>query len=197
MSSAIIAIVVLLAALIVTVFVSTIVIVNTITSTAEAMVESRKDLPMILTSYVHDLFDKEGRKLAEAYAEERRLIQWIEELAEKGELDIAGLVSDAEKRAYALAVKKAEDSVTLAEASLAECRRTIHEEQKGLFTAMSRRYGDNTITGHKATLKGLNTQEDILKERLKTARAELSALTGKPSATDGTKITTIGDTDTK
>lgn len=172
------AIIVLLVAIIVAMLVSVIVLINTITSTAEAVANDRRNIPMLIASYVHDLFDKEGRKLAEAYAEERRLIQWIEELASKGELDITGLVSDAKKRAYALAVKKAEDAITLVETSLADCRRTTYETQKSLFTAMARNYSATTINEHKTTLKGLADQEAILKKRLQAARAELDALTG-------------------
>jgi hypothetical protein len=123
----------------------------------------------------HRAFEEEARELTKAYSEERRMIQWVEELANKGELNIDSLASDAEKRAYALGVKKAEDSVVIAETALAKCRREISEEQSKLFE-----YLRTNLDGHadrsKKALKELVLQEKILKERLSAARMELQKL---------------------
>ncbi len=131
-----------------------------------------KSIPLLIRTS----FEEECSKIASAYAEERRLIQWIEEVAAKGELNVDLLSEEANKRAYLLTVKKAEDAVTLAQTSLSRCKRTIEEEQKTLFESVKLHFGQSTIDGHKKALKELSAQEKILEERARVAQANLDAL---------------------
>ena len=132
---------------------------------------------LMVANTVRDALDQEVQELAKTYAEERRLIQWIEELSAKGELDIEQISTAAKKRAYALAIKKAEEAVTLAEGSLAECKEKIFDEQRELFNEVRMGYTGSLLNSRKEHLKELTKQEKILKERLESIREKLASLT--------------------
>ncbi len=130
------------------------------------------DIQELIASEIHELFDQDIREISKAYAEERKLIQWIEELAEKDELDMLQLTDAAQRRAYALAVKKAEDAVTVSEATLASLKREIADEQKALFRNI-RNGLNSSVSANKKALKELNAQEEITAERVERERAYL------------------------
>ncbi len=130
------------------------------------------DIQELIASEIHELFDQEIRELSKVYAEERKLNQWIEELMEKDELNLIQLTDTAQRRAYALAVKKAEDAVTVSETALANLKREIASEQKALFSNI--RCGlTSSVTNNKKALKELNAQEEIANERVERERAYL------------------------
>ena len=130
------------------------------------------DIQELIASEIHELFDQDIREISKAYAEERKLIQWIEELAEKDELDTLQLTDTAQRRAYALAVKKAEDAVTVSEATLANLKREIANEQKSLFSNIRGGF-TSSATSNKRALKELAAQEEIVSERVERERAYL------------------------
>lgn len=130
------------------------------------------DIQELIASEIHELFDQDIREISKAYAEERKLIQWIEEIVEKDELDALQLTDVAQRRAYVLAVKKAEDAVTVSEATLAALKREIADEQKALFSNI-RRGLNSFVTDNKKALKELKAQEEIVSERLERERAYL------------------------
>ncbi len=130
------------------------------------------------------LFEDELKSIATAYAEERKLIQWIGEMAEKGNVDVTRLAEGVEQRAYALAIKKAEDAYTLAEDQLAKIRREIAEKNQTLLVHIGKNYTASAEEDKKA-LVALQSQETHAVKRVIETRHELYNLTSM--STGGTK----------
>ncbi|MBQ6510602.1 hypothetical protein IJI94_01385 [Candidatus Saccharibacteria bacterium] len=133
-------------------------------------------LRQLIIEGMQSLFEDEVKAIATAYAEERKLIQWVEEAAKSGTLDVNSLAGDVEKRAYALAIKKAEDAYTLAESSLAKLRREIADQNAKLFELISRGY-TQSADDTKKHLVALQNQEMYALRRLNDTRQELYNLT--------------------
>ena len=133
-------------------------------------------LRQLIIEGVQSLFEDELKAIATAYAEERKLIQWIGEMANKGNVDVTRLAEGVEQRAYALAIKKAEDAYTLAENSLAKLRREIADENAKLFELISRGY-TQSADDTKKHLVALQNQEMYALRRLNDTRQELYNLT--------------------
>lgn len=135
---------------------------------------SKKD--NLVAREIHDIFENEVKTLAKAYAEEKQIATWIEGLAKKGELNIQELASDARKVAYALAVKKAQNAVTLAEGTLDSLNRDIAEEEKNLSRLIKGKFGF-LIEDSKNTLKELTKQKQYVETLVRDAHARLDSLT--------------------
>ena len=135
----------------------------------------RLDIQELIAQSIHSFFDQEIKELSKAYAEERHLVQWIEELAKNDELDLLEISSVAEQRAHALAIKKAEEAVTLAESAMGELNKEIANRQKQLFKdssiGMSRHVEDD-----KKALREMLAQEKFVRERLEKSRENLHKL---------------------
>lgn len=133
-----------------------------------------------LGKMIHDsveyLMTEKTKEIARAYSEERRLIQWIEELARTGILDTSQLATQTVQRAYALTVKKAEDALVTAETSLAETKRSITQLQKRLNDEISQGY-NTSAEKTKKSLKDLKEQEKIAEQRVENERKKLMSLT--------------------
>ncbi len=122
------------------------------------------------------LFEDELKNIATAYAEERKLIQWIGEMAEKGNVNVTRLAEGVEQRAYALAIKKAEDNFTLAQTTLADLRRKIADENSKLLSNIGKGYLVSAEENKKALI-ALQKQEAHAVQREIQARHELYNLT--------------------
>ena len=122
---------------------------------------------------VKELFEEEIARLAEAYAEERRLIQWSEELVEKGELDVETLADGSFKRAYALLFKKSEDYLTLKMADLAYIQREISDTERCLSESTDY---PGTVKMCQESLKILAEQETRIKKEVDEAIAKIDEL---------------------
>lgn len=133
-------------------------------------------LRQLIIEGMQSLFEDELKAIATAYAEERKLIQWIGEMANKGNVDVTRLAEGVEQRAYALAIKKAEDAYTLAENSLARLRREIADENAKLFELISKGY-TQSADDTKKHLVALQNQEMYALRRLNDTRQELYNLT--------------------
>lgn len=119
-------------------------------------------------------FKRETRKLAKMYAEEKRVAKWLEELSQEEKLDLSQLATDTEKRAYALALKKAEDAVDLAEFGLEGIRQEIRKIQKEIAIHAKQ---PNLYKDAKTALRKLYDQEKIAEKRVKSMRKRLTLLT--------------------
>ena len=119
-------------------------------------------------------FKRETRKLAKMYAEEKRVTKWLEELSQEEKLDLSQLATDTEKRAYALALKKAEDAVDLAEFGLESIRQEIRKVQKEIAIHAKQ---PNLYKDAKTALRKLYDQEKIAEKRVKSMRKRLTLLT--------------------
>lgn len=133
------------------------------------------DFQEFITTSIRTLFDKETQELAKAYAEQRQLVRYIEEMAESSQLDVTKLADDAEKHAYALAVKKANDAVLVAESSLAQVKLEIGEVQK---TILKDADYSNMVSTDKNKLKLLLEQEQHATKRVARERRHLAVLVG-------------------
>ena len=107
--------------------------------------------------------EEEMRQQVAAVAEMRGLIARIETLAAQGELDISHLAEDAERRAYALAVEKAEQAVIYAESDLDYIRR-----QRSKKVQLKAEYG-----GYQDAISSLAKQEKVASEYLDATRQRL------------------------
>jgi len=126
-------------------------------------------------------FKRETRKFAKMYAEEKRVAKWLEELSTAESLDLTKLATDTEKRAYALALKKAEDAVNLAEVGLENIRQEIRKTQKEVAIHAKQ---PNLYKNAKAALNKLYDQEKVAEKRVKNTRKRLTLLTDDVSSSN-------------
>ena len=97
-------------------------------------------------------------------------------MAEKGNVDVTRLAEGVEQRAYALAIKKAEDNFTLAQTTLADLRRKIADENSKLLGNIGKGYLVSAEENKKALI-ALQKQETHAVQREIEARHELYQLT--------------------
>ena len=128
----------------------------------------------MLKDIIDASFREENARLAKQYAEEFRLAKWIEELVQNGETDLVQIATEAEKRAYVMALKKAEDAVIEAEENLASIRREISEEQK---TAVRYSKVPNMLKQSNETIVFLQEQEILGQNQVDNLRERLSNMT--------------------
>lgn len=156
-------------------FVITIILIVNILLTTRKDYARRLNIQQVIANSIHDVFEDEVKEISKAYAEERRLLQWIEELAEKDELDILELSSLTEQRAFALAIKKAEQAVILSETTLAELKREISSREMKMFKDIDS--GCMTLVEQdKQILKELIAQEKYMVKRVESEREILRRL---------------------
>lgn len=122
------------------------------------------------------VLERRTQDLSKAFIEQQRLAQWVEELASKGELDPAKLAATAERQAYALAVKMAEDKVKFAASALSDIRQELCAAQKGLSCYTKNQWFSLVESGEKAITQ-LTAQESDAQKMLTEAQKALSALT--------------------
>ena len=138
-------------------------------------------LEYTINHMMESAFKRETRKLAKMYAEEKRVAKWLEELSTEKSLDLAQLATDTEKRAYALALKKAEDAVNLAESGLESIRQEIRKTQKEIAIHSKQ---PNLYKNAKSALQKLYDQEKVAEKRVKNIRKRLTLLTDDISSSD-------------
>lgn len=122
------------------------------------------------------VLERRTQDLSKAFIEQQRLAQWVEELASKGELDPAKLAATAERQAYALAVKMAEDKVKFAASALSDIRQELCAAQKRLSCYTKNQWFSLVESGEKAITQ-LTAQESDAQKMLTEAQKALSALT--------------------
>ncbi len=120
-----------------------------------------------------EAFKRERKKIAKMTAEQDRIAKWIEELGKEDKIDVTLLTEEAEKRSYALALKKAEDYVFYSETMLDRIRHEIAKTQKDVINHAR---VPHAIEQDKKALEALFEQEDIAKKRVKNARKRLDIL---------------------
>ena len=120
-----------------------------------------------------EAFKRERKKIAKMTAEQDRVAKWIEKLGKEGKIDVSLLASEAEKRDFALALKKAEDYVTYSETVLDRIRHEITKTQKDIVNHARIPY---SLEQDKKVLTTLLEQEEIAKKRAKNARKRLDIL---------------------
>ena len=128
----------------------------------------------------HEAFQIEMREMAQAYEEELKLAHWIEELAKEGKLDLTKLAQETEARAYALALKKAEDVLKTAESNLLYLEREITAERTNLAERIRANAPMLAQVGEK-NVAALCEQRDEALRRVEDARTRLQALTSVKS----------------
>lgn len=145
--------------------------------------QRENEFEYVLEKTIEDTFKHERKKIAKAYVEAQKLAKWADEIFEAEKIDITKLATTTEQRAYALALKKAEEAVILAESGLGSIRREILKVQKDLRT---RAYVQTSgpYKGYKETLCRLYAQEKAAEKRVKNTRKRLTLLTASVSSTD-------------
>lgn len=120
-----------------------------------------------------EAFKRERKKIAKMTAEQDRVAKWIERLNKEGKIDVSLLAAEAEKRDFALALKKAEDYVTYSETVLDRIRHEITKTQKDIIDHARI---PHSLEQDKKVLATLLEQEEIAKKRVKNARKRLDVL---------------------
>ena len=134
--------------------------------------EFLEDFTRVVAETYQILLEEELGAMAKLHAEQIGLAQQIQEIADQKELDISNLATEAEKRAYALAVFRAEEALKLAEGSLADLRAKIASQQE--YVNQYTQYV--TTDSKKEKLADLLDQEKLLEARVMQARRRLSNL---------------------
>ena len=102
-----------------------------------------------LACVVLEAFQSEVAKIATQYASDYSLLNWLDELEERGDIDLSGLSDETQARVWALVIKRAEEAVVLAEDGLKNLRRKILKEQDRLAEYP----GNSTFTSNLNKLK--------------------------------------------
>lgn len=138
-------------------------------------------IEVVINKTIEDAFKREKKKIAKMYAEEERVAEWLEQLSQEKSLDSTKLATETEKRAYALALKKAEDAVTQAEMGLESVRQEIRQNQKDAAIRVKQ---PNLHEESKNALHRLYKQEKTAEKRVKSARKRLTLLTDDVSSSN-------------
>lgn len=145
--------------------------------------QRENEFEFVLEKTIEDTFKHEKKKIAKTYVEAQRLAKWADKILKSDKIDITKLATDTEQRAYALALKKAEDAVILTESGLEGIRQEILKAQKDLrgkvYLPASGPYKN-----HKEALHRLYAQEKTAEKRVKSARKRLTLLTADVSTTN-------------
>ena len=145
--------------------------------------QRENDLEVILDKTIEETFKREKKKIAKTYVEAQKLAKWADKILKAEKIDTTKLATETEQRAYALALKKAEDAVTLAESGLETIRREILKAQNDLPGKVYQP-ASGPYKNHKEALHRLYAQEKTAEKRVKSARKRLTLLTADVSTTN-------------
>ena len=133
------------------------------------------DLKYYFNDSVNSVLRQQNEELAKTYVEEQRLVSRIEMHLKEGSFNFAEFSDSVGQRALALAIKKAEEAVVLAESDLCRTKQSISNAQLRLNDHVASGIA-SMVNGDKEALRELNKQEEITKKRVAEAHEYLNEL---------------------